>query len=100
MYDITKRETFNKLKETIEELREKAEPDCAMFLVGNKYDLVIDNPNLRQVSMEEAKQWASKEKMHFMETSALLGYKVTEAFELLAECIFQSLFLKLHVNRS
>jgi hypothetical protein len=57
-----------------------------MFLVGNKYDLVIDNPNLRQVSTEEAKQWASKEKMHFIETSAKLGYKVVEAFELLAEC--------------
>jgi Ras-related protein Rab-11A len=71
----------------LDELREKAEPDCAMFLVGNKYDLVIDNPNLRQVSMEEAKQWASKEKMHFMETSALLGYKVVDAFELLAECM-------------
>ena len=93
-----------KLKETIEVLREKAEPDCVMFLIGNKYDLVIDNPNLRQVTVEEAKQWASKEKMNFMETSALLGYKVTEAFELLAECIFLHIIyifiIKLHANRN
>jgi hypothetical protein len=64
-----------------------------MFLVGNKYDLVIDNPSLRQVTVEEAKQWAAKEKMHFMETSALLGYKVTEAFELLTECIIYNLLI-------
>jgi GTPase SAR1 family protein len=84
---VTRKETFTRLKKMVTELREKAEPDCVIYLVGNKYDLVAVNPDARQVSYEEAKLWASEEKMNFMEASAATGHKVNDAFENLAERI-------------
>ena len=54
-----------------------------LMLVGNKCDLV----NERQVSTEEGKKEAEMNGMAFMETSALDGTNITEAFELMAKLI-------------
>ena len=66
------------------DIRQIAEPDCVILLVGNKNDL----QDQRQVEMDEAKRFATENKMYFIETSALTKYKVTEAFEQLFECKF------------
>lgn len=84
VYDITKKSTFEQCKEFITSIKQIAEPDCVILLVGNKKDLE-DN---REVDIEEARKFATDNKMYFIETSALTQYKVKEAFEQLFECIF------------
>lgn len=40
------------------------------MLIGNKSDIVEENPSKRAVSIEEAKDFASKYNLLFIETSA------------------------------
>ena len=83
VYDITQDKTFQSVKRWVEELRDHAEPDIVILLVGNKTDLVEQNPDLRAVRRETAQEMATKGAMLFIETSAVSGGKVKEAFELL-----------------
>lgn len=50
VYDITKEQTFYSASKWMTELKEHAETDIVIMLVGNKLDLVKKNPNLRRVS--------------------------------------------------
>ena len=54
VYDITKEQTFYSASKWITELKEHAEKDIVIMLVGNKLDLVKKNPNLRRVSQNIA----------------------------------------------
>ena len=48
VYDVTNRKSFEDLEETwIENLMSRAEPDIRVILVGNKIDLVRQNPSAR-----------------------------------------------------
>ena len=49
IYDITKASTFNNVLRWAEELMNNASENLKIFLIGNKKDLVINNPKLRQV---------------------------------------------------
>jgi Ras family len=55
------------------------------MLIGNKQDLVQDNPDLRKVTEIEAQSFADKFKLLYSETSAKTGHNVKEAFEFLVE---------------
>ena len=83
VYDITQEKTFQNINRWAEELRAHAEPDIVIMLVGNKSDLVEESPEKREVLLETAQQMASASGMLFIETSAVNGVKVNEAFELL-----------------
>ena len=80
VYDITKERTYNSLTKWLEELRNLAEPDIVIMLVGNKLDLVT-NPESRKVSIQEAQNFALANKLIFMETSAVLGTNIKEVFD-------------------
>jgi len=54
-------------------------------LVGNKLDLVDKDEDKREVSYQEAKNFADENKLFFIETSALVNLQVNEAFENLIE---------------
>ena len=54
VYDVTSRETFDEIDTWIENLMSRAEPDIQVILVGNKIDKVRQNPNSREVDVEEA----------------------------------------------
>lgn len=73
-------------------MREHADPHLTCILVGNKVDLCEPPdhdppyPNAtsfkqRQVSTEEASQWASEQGLLFVEASAKSGHNVERAFE-------------------
>ncbi len=85
VFDITRRESFNVVQKFLNDIRQFAEPDCVIFLIGNKLDLVQTNPSSRQVSSEEAKAYASENSLVYLETSAFSNFKVSEAFEKLTE---------------
>lgn len=84
---MTRKDTFVAIKRFLEDLRYNAEPDCVVYLVGNKMDLVINGEAPRQVSQEDAKSFANENQLYYIETSALSNFKVSEAFESLIESI-------------
>lgn len=67
----------------MEDIKYCADPDVIIMLVGNKVDLVQGNTEAqnRKVPTDEAQQFARENKILFIETSALLGTNVADAFE-------------------
>lgn len=76
VYDITKRQSFDHVTRWLEELRGHADKNIVIMLVGNKSDL----GTLRAVPIEDAKEFAQRENLCFMETSALESTNVESAF--------------------
>lgn len=76
VYDITRHITFESIQRWLKELRDHTEPNIVIMLVGNKADL----RHLRSVSADDAKAYAEKENMIFMETSALESINVENSF--------------------
>lgn len=66
VYDLTNKDTFNKITDWIELLKEKASEDTKLLLIGNKTDLVSQ----RQVTPEEAISFAKELNVFYYETSA------------------------------
>lgn len=76
VYDITKRQTFDHIPRWLAELRGHADKNIVIILIGNKCDL----ENQRAVPTEDAKEFAQKEGLFFLETSALEATNVEPAF--------------------
>ncbi|KAL8262448.1 hypothetical protein R6Q59_023797 [Mikania micrantha] len=76
VYDITKRQSFDHIARWLEELRAHADDKIVIMLIGNKSDL----DSHREVSSEDATEFAEREGLFFMETSALEATNVEPAF--------------------
>ncbi|KAM1229285.1 hypothetical protein ACFX11_039856 [Malus domestica] len=76
VYDITKPQSFDHVTKWLEELRAHADNNIVVMLVGNKSDL----GTLRAVPSEDAKEFAQRENLFFMEASALEATNVESAF--------------------
>jgi Ras-related protein Rab-11A len=77
VYDISKHSTFENVERWLTELREHADSNIVIMLVGNKSDL----RHLRAVLTDEAKQFAVANNLSFMETSALDASNVDLSFQ-------------------
>ena len=88
VYDITKEQSFMSVRKWIEEVKEHAEPDIVIMLVGNKLDLCEQHPQVRMVSREFAADFARRENLLFMETSAIQDLHVRDCFEYLVQEIY------------
>lgn len=71
MYDITDAKSFKDAKDIKIMFDRQNIIDPAMYLVGNKQDLVNKDPSLRQVSYEEGLSFAKENDIGFMEISAM-----------------------------
>ena len=89
-YDITKRSSFEDIDRWRSEIKEQAEPNVIVMLIGNKADL----HHLRAVSSEEAHNYAEKHNMHFIETSALDAMNVEPAFVKMLTEIYHAIMRK------
>ena len=87
LYDITASLTFNSLSRWLQELRENADSNIVVMLVGNKCDL----QELRAVSKEEGTGFAQSENLLFIETSARDATNVQESFTTLITEIVHNL---------
>jgi small GTP-binding protein len=82
-FDLTRRSTFDNISNWIQEAK-KESPDALFILVGNKYDL----EDLREVSSDEGKKLADDLGcIDYIETSALTGENVGEAFFKIGETL-------------
>lgn len=85
VYDISKNVTFDNAERWLKELYDHADSNIVIMLVGNKSDLA----HLRTVPMEEARMFAEKNNLHFLETSALDSTNVELAFNTVLKEIYK-----------
>ncbi|WFD30098.1 DNA helicase [Malassezia sp. CBS 17886] len=77
VYDIAKHSTYVNVSRWLKELRDHADSNIVVMLVGNKSDL----RHLRAVPTDEAKAFAAENNLSFIETSALDASNVEQAFQ-------------------
>ena len=92
VFDISRRPTFEHVTDWLNDLRQIAEPDIVVVLVGNKSDLATGDENKREVTKQEAEEWAKRNGvLEYVETSAKSGEGVEMAFGRVAERIYQNI---------
>ena len=78
MYDVTRKSTFISCERWLTKLQSIIEDNITIIIIGNK----TDNIQEREVSEEEGKTFAQKNKCYFIETSCLNGSNVNEAIDI------------------
>eukprot|EP01083_Nonionella_stella_P037423 102004_1 len=77
VYDITSKQSFDRLDYWMAKLRDDAQDDLVVILIGNKCDL----EHKREVATHRGKRYASTNGLlAFIETSAKTAHNVDEAF--------------------
>lgn len=87
VYDVTDRESFNNIRNWMNETRKHAGTNIVRVLVGNKCDL----SESRKVTTKEGQEFAESEKMLFFETSAKARINIEETFMGLTKLMFEQL---------
>ena len=80
VYDVTNQESFNHVADWLTEVNRYASEGTCKLLVGNKSDR-----SDRAVSAEEAREYAEKLNIPFLETSAKNADNVEKAFLTMAQ---------------
>ncbi len=123
VYDVTNRESFENLDRWLNDVKELADSDCVIMVLGNKCDIdqqvaerteeqvasdrgALSSERQRQVSTEEGIEFAKQHEVSFFEVSAIDNTNIKEAFDILTQQIVdqfkveQSDYLGSHTDRS
>jgi Ras-related protein Rab-11A len=85
VFDLTSRESFEGINAWLDDLKRNSDEDKTIkLLIGNKSDLP------RKVSFEQAKNFASRRSLNYLETSALEDLNISKAFEELANIMWEN----------
>ncbi|KAG7202086.1 hypothetical protein KM043_004758 [Ampulex compressa] len=76
LYDVTNKTSYDNIRAWLSEIREHANEDVVIVLLGNKFDCGAE----RAVKREEGERLAQEYRVPFMETSAKTGLNVELAF--------------------
>jgi small GTP-binding protein len=90
VYDISRVSTFENVDRWLKELRDHADANIVIMLVGNKSDL----SHKRQVETETALEYATKNKLAFIETSAMEAVGVDDGFTRIVAEIYKTKMAK------
>ena len=86
LYSIDNKDSFLHTENWLSELKNQANPDVRIFLIGNKADLE-DN---RVISKEEGQNFKDKNHLDFfVETSAKTGYNARNVLVEAAKCLYK-----------
>lgn len=85
VFDVTKRETFEALQSWLDFIGQEGN-DIYIIVAGNKVDLTDD----RVVTFDEASTWSRSRGLEYVDTSAITGDGVVQAFNLVAKGAVQS----------
>jgi small GTP-binding protein len=96
VYDIAKHITYENTEKWLRELRDHADSNIVIMLVGNKSDL----RHLRAVPTDEAKSFAERNNLSFIETSALDSTNVETAFQNILTDIYNIVSTRNPVERA
>ena len=78
VYAINNRNSFNSIPKWVDEVKKQTDKNTKFLLVGNKCDL---EENKRQVSTEEAQEYAKENKIEFIEVSAKTEKGINDMFK-------------------
>jgi len=81
IFDITSRASFQSVEKWIEDARAMRDDEVLLVLAGNKCDL----QSHRQVTTQEAEEFARARNLLYMEVSAKEGINVVETFNEVAK---------------
>jgi small GTP-binding protein len=85
VFDLGDRKTFDEVNMWLNDVRSLCDPSAVVILIGNKSDLASG----RVITMIEAEQYAQHQHLTYLETSALNGANVREAFLRVATAIYR-----------
>jgi Ras-related protein Rab-43 len=85
-YDISKLDSFHNMRRWFDEVKKFAGEDILIVICGTKLDLVRQSLSLRQVSLEEAREFESKDPrvVDIVETSSKEDTNIDTTFQALA----------------
>lgn len=89
VFDLTRRKTFDNLRNWIEEFKMSNKKNSKIILIGNKLDIVQSDEDLREVSKEEVLAFARMEGMMYKEVSAVTAKNVEDAFIELLQAVYE-----------
>ena len=84
IYDVTNLQSYENVKNWIAQIKESANQNVIIYLVGNKIDIKEED---RCVKTEDGKKLAEEFKLPFFESSAKIGININEIFEQIVEKI-------------
>jgi small GTP-binding protein len=85
VFDLSERKSFDDLTQWLNDIHSLCDPNAVVTLIGNKLDLVAQ----RKVSQAEAESFANLHQVTYLETSALGGDNVQDAFHRTAAAILR-----------
>ena len=77
LYDVTKENSFENIREWVQNIREEVYEKAIIFLIGNK----IDKKDERKITTEQGQKLAAEYNLPFFEASAKSGENVEEIFK-------------------
>jgi Ras-related protein Rab-11A len=96
VFDIVNRSSFESLPKWLSDLRNEIGAEAAILLVGNKADM----KEYRDVQYDEAEEFAKKNKLCYIETSALEPLNVDLAFNTVVHEIYALALKDEHIKKS
>ncbi|EAX97206.1 small GTP-binding protein, putative [Trichomonas vaginalis G3] len=90
VFDLTDRKSFEDLNQWLNDVHSLCDPNAVVTLIGNKSDLV----GQRAITQSEAEAFAAMHSLTYLETSALGGDNVQEAFQRTAAEVYRRSLMK------
>ena len=95
IYDVTSLQTYENVKNWINQIKDEANPNVIIYLVGNKIDIPEAQ---RAVKTDDGQKMADELELPFSEASAKDGTNINEIFQELLEKIDET-YSKLEVPK-